>query len=331
MKPIRIGALGAARITPNALIGPVARFADPDVKVVAIAARDPARAAAFAAEHAIPYTEASYQALIERADLDLIYIATPPHTHADWTIKALAAGKDVLLEKPIALSMDEVAAMSDAVERSGRRLIEAYHSRYHPMFEQVSAAVSELGGVVDSPENSARFQVPIQDATVPSGDQEFRWDAAAGGGAMMDLGVYPLLLLRHAMGGEARVVGVQRVLKRGVDEATTALLAFDSQGGPVHAKVEASMFSDQPPGVTARLVCQKGRIDLANFIAPQWGASLVVTRADGAILKTSISKKATYDFQLEAVAAGIRDGKTLPTEGKDIEKQARTLFEIKSW
>ena len=124
-KVVRIGCLGAARITPPALVAPAK--ARHDVALTAIAARDPKRAEVFAREHGFERAEQSYEALIDASDIDLIYNALPVNGHAEWSIRALNAGKHVLCEKPLAMNLREAETMANAAVRSGRRLIEAFH------------------------------------------------------------------------------------------------------------------------------------------------------------------------------------------------------------
>ena len=112
---VRIGVLGAARIAPAAVIEPAA--AHPRAQVVAIAARDPQRAREFATRHGIAEVDASYEALLERPDIDAVYIPTPNGLHGRWTVAALEAGKHVLCEKPFAAN----AAEADAVRAVARR------------------------------------------------------------------------------------------------------------------------------------------------------------------------------------------------------------------
>lgn len=122
------GTLGAAGITPAALLQPAAKRAG--VAVTHIAARDRNRAEAFAREHEIPEVVDDYAAVIA-SPVDAIYVPLPPSEHASWTIAALQAGKHVLCEKPFALSATEATAMVEAAKAADRVLVEAFHSPYY--------------------------------------------------------------------------------------------------------------------------------------------------------------------------------------------------------
>ena len=106
-EPLRIGVLGAARITPMALIRPARQV--PEARIVAVAARDATRAQAFAAKHGIPRAHASYDAMLADPEIDAIYNPLPNSLHYAWTIRALEAGKHVLCEKPLSRDPSEVA------------------------------------------------------------------------------------------------------------------------------------------------------------------------------------------------------------------------------
>ena len=136
---IRFGVLGAAQITPAALIAP-ARAVD-GVEVVAVAARDRSRAEAFAAEHSIGRVDDDYQALIDDPDIDAVYNPLPMSLHHPWTIAALRAGKHVLCEKPFAANADEAAEMVTVAEEENRVLVEAFHWRYHPLADRLVEVV----------------------------------------------------------------------------------------------------------------------------------------------------------------------------------------------
>jgi predicted dehydrogenase len=132
---LKIGTLGAAKITPAALVKPARRV--PGAEVVAVAARDRARASRFAERHGISTVHPSYEALIADPNVDAVYNPLPNGLHGHWTVAALEAGKHVLCEKPFTANAAEAAAVAAAGARSGRVLIEAFHWRYHPLATRV--------------------------------------------------------------------------------------------------------------------------------------------------------------------------------------------------
>ena len=265
---LRVGILGAAKIAPRGMIAPA--HSRPDVEVTCIAARDPARARAFAAEHGIPNIAQDYAALLQRDDVDLVYVALPAGLHAEWSIKALEAGKAVLCEKPFSLDLSQARAMVEASVRYGRPLFEALHYRHHPVMMHAVEIVrgGSLGRLLDA---EAVFETSITYR-----EDELRWRRELGGGALMDLGVYCLHALRSVAGGEPRVLNATSVMARGVDASTLAELAFE--GGLV-ARISCSMT---PPRLLGRLTVrgEAGVLDITNFMAPQLGCSFTLTRGD---------------------------------------------------
>src|SRR5262249_11852014 len=156
--PLRLGILGAARIAPMALVAPARRVGD--AVVTAVAARDAARASAFAARHRIPRVHPSYEALLADPEIEAVYHPLPTSLHAPWTIRALEAGKHVLCEKPFSATVAEAEAMAAAAARSGRVLMEAFHYRYHALFARMRAVLQagELGTVRRL---AARLSIPL--------------------------------------------------------------------------------------------------------------------------------------------------------------------------
>src|SRR3954447_2607033 len=145
MDDLRFGVLGAARIAPPALVRPAARV--PGATVSAIAARDPQRARAFADKHGIATVHTSYDDLIADPDIDAVYNPLPNGLHAEWTLRALAAGKHVLCEKPFASNEDEARKVADAAEASGLVVMEAFHYRYHALAQKMLEAVQSVGTI----------------------------------------------------------------------------------------------------------------------------------------------------------------------------------------
>src|SRR5262245_32743670 len=132
---IRVGVLGAARIVPMALVRP-ARIVR-GVRVAAVAARDPARARAYALKWGVARVHPDYAAVLADPDLDAIYVPLPNALHASWTLQAIAAGKHVLCEKPFTSNAAEAERVAEASAGSGLVVMEAFHYRYHPLMRRV--------------------------------------------------------------------------------------------------------------------------------------------------------------------------------------------------
>ena len=311
---LRIGLLGAARIAPLAIIEPARLL--PGIKIVAVAARDPARAATFAGAHAIPHTSPTYEDLIQRPDIDLIYNALPIPLHERWTVEALRAGKHVLLEKPSAPSAEGARRMVACARDTGRRLIEGFHYRYHPLFDRVLEIVPELG---DVQEVKAVIDVPV-----PQRPGEIRWERDMAGGALMDLGCYPVHWLR-TLGGPFDVLSCElEMTPSGVDAAATCVLRF--RNGP-----RAHIFCSMKPHDRGRLTTlaftgARGELFVRNPIAPQMGHELRWRRAtDKAWREEQAPMTTSYFHQLKAVASAIENNLPLPTEGDDIVENLAAL------
>ena len=314
MAGLGIGLLGAARITDEAIIHPT--HVIPQCRITAVAARDRARAEAFATKHNIGAVLNSYDDVIASEDVDLIYNPLPIHLHADWTIKALEAGKPVLCEKPFAMNTDEARAMLAASDAAGRRLIEAYHYRYHPAFETCLAwlAADEIG---ELKEIHAAFDVEIKD-----NGTEIRHRVETGGGAMKDLGCYPLHWALSVTGEAPKEVEASATLTAaGVDETMRAELSFPSGAA-------AYLSTNMGPGAAFRaelkLIGTRGEIEFINPLAPHnpfVPGRLTSSRG----WEAEISPISTYAYQLAAVWDALQTGVPLPTEGDMILRQQIVL------
>ncbi len=149
-QPLRIGTLGASRIAPAALINPART--NSRAEVVAVAARDRARAEQYASKHGIPHVYDTYEELIADPTIDAIYNPLPNSLHAEWTIRSLEAGKHVLCEKPLASNAGEAREMAQTADAENRYLMEAFHWRYHKMARRIIDVVrsGEIGAVKQS-------------------------------------------------------------------------------------------------------------------------------------------------------------------------------------
>ena len=146
-KPLRIGILGAAGIAPRAIVFPAHATSH---QLVAVGARDKSRAEEFAKQYQIKKAYGSYQEVIDDPDVDVIYNALHNGAHAPWNIKALAAGKHVLSEKPSVSNAAEAKEVLAATNKSGKVFMEAFHYYYHPMFQRLLTIVKsgEIGEVI---------------------------------------------------------------------------------------------------------------------------------------------------------------------------------------
>jgi predicted dehydrogenase len=214
---LRWGILGPGRIAPRLVrgIGGSGRS-----KLVAVASRDQARAAAFAAKHRIGQAFGSYAELLAVPDVDVVYVSLPNHLHAEWTIRALDAGKHVLCEKPLALSVDDVDAISVAVERTDRIAVEAFMYLHHPqILRAIELARSGALGRLEL--MNGTFSFPLSQADDP------RIDPSMGGGSLWDVGCYPVSLARRIAGEEPDgVTAFARYDELGVDRTFIGQLHF---------------------------------------------------------------------------------------------------------
>ena len=193
--------------------------------ISAIASRDADKAEATAARFGIPRSYGSYEAMLADPEIEAIYNPLPNHLHVEWTVKALDAGKHVLCEKPIALNAVEAQAMVGARDRSGKRVIEAFMVRHHPQWQRVRALVRE-GRIGTVRTLQSAFTFPMRDPNNVRNRLEY------GGGALYDVGCYPIVTARYVFGAEPeRVIAVvYRDPELGVDQVTSGILIFPGGG-----------------------------------------------------------------------------------------------------
>ena len=189
--------------------------------VAAIASRDAARAAQTAARFGIARSYGSYQALLDDPNIEAIYNPLPNHLHVEWTVRALDAGKHVLCEKPIALNAGEARAIIAARDRSGMRVIEAFMVRFHPQWHRIRALV-RAGRIGTVRAIQSAFLFTVLDP------KNVRNQPNMGGGALYDVGCYPIVTARYVYGDEPeRVVSfMDRDPELGIDRLTSGLVAF---------------------------------------------------------------------------------------------------------
>ncbi|GAA4593762.1 Gfo/Idh/MocA family oxidoreductase [Planotetraspora phitsanulokensis] len=311
---VRIGTLGAARITPSALIKP-ARLV-PGVEVAAVAARDRVRAGAFAAKHGIPVIHESYEALIADPTIDAVYNPLPNALHAEWTLRALEAGKHVLCEKPLASNESEARSVAEATDKSGLVVMEAFHYRYHPLADRMVSIVGELGEIRQI-ETWMCFPLPRF--------SDIRYSLPLAGGALMDAGCYAVHLARLLGGGEPKVLAARALLRSpGVDRAMSASLEFPSGAA---GRINTSLWSSQLLRIAARVTGSRGQMRVFNFIAPQALHRLSYT-VDGVTTRVKVPGEATYTYQLRAFLSAVQTGEGNLTPPSDSIANMAVIDEI---
>ena len=213
------GILGAANIAVHQVIP---AMTDAEVcSVDAIASRSEGRAMQTAQRLGIPRSYGSYQDLLDDSDIEAVYIPLPNHLHLEWTLAAAAAGKHVLCEKPLAMSSADARTMIDACDSVGVKLMEAFMYRLHPMWVEVRRLLAD-GAIGDLVAIQSFFSYYNDDPADIRNIPEF------GGGALYDIGCYPVNVARMLFGSEPTEVksSIRRDPDFGTDIVTSAVLDF---------------------------------------------------------------------------------------------------------
>jgi predicted dehydrogenase len=310
---VRIGTLGAARITPNALIKPARSVLE--AEVVAIAARDPARADKFARKHKIPTVYATYGDLIAAPDVDAIYNPLPNGLHAEWTLKAIAAGKHVLCEKPFTSNAAQAEQVATAAEGTGLVVMEAFHYRYHPLAQRMHDLVAggELGKLQRV---EATMCIPLPRF------KDIRYQFGLGGGATMDVGSYTAHQLRLLGGDEPEVISAHaRLQSPDVDRWMQA----DVRWPEGHTgRMTCSLWSSTPLKLSIRAWGSRGELRVFNQTGPQFFHRFTVLR-DGRKEREKFPRKPTYTYQLEAFTSAVVRGTPVLTPPRDSVQNMRVI------
>jgi predicted dehydrogenase len=300
MKTIRWGLLSTARI--NRRLIPAIRGAKRG-QLVAVASRDAEKARAYAAEWEIPTSFGSYEAMLASDQVDAVYISLPNNLHAEWTIRALEAGKHVLCEKPFATTIEDVDQMIAAARRTGLVLQEAFMYRHHQQTKLVGEYVrsGRLGEIV-LVRSAFNFWMQNRAGNV-------RLEAGLDGGALWDIGIYPLSFSQYVFGGPPQLVsGQQRIGPTGVDES------FAGQMNYGNASALISCSFQTPPITAVEVHGTEGRIELNR---PFTGIhdrerKILFHPNDGKPETLKVKSIDPYQGEVEDMHAAILDGK--PTE-----------------
>jgi predicted dehydrogenase len=300
---VRWGVLGAGWIAERAMLAALSSASG--AEVAAIAARDPKRARRLARKHGVATVHPTYADLLADPSVDAVYVALANDLHAPWTVAALEAGKHVLCEKPLGLSVAEVDAMTLAATTADRLLVEASWYRWHPRIRLVERLLHEYDALGPVTYVRAAFTF----AGVAEGN--YRLDPAMGGGALYDVGCYVVSAALAAFGTPAREVTAKATLgPTGVDLTMALTVAFD--GG--EAELRCSV--DEPAGQSFVIEGERGELEVRGEPFTAWeGAETEIWFSSAAGRQPERFEPANaYRLMVEETSAAIegRGGWVLP-------------------
>ena len=270
VRKINWGILGCAGIAEKAFIPAVLQSGNG--ALAAIAARDPDRAGDWARRFGFARAHRTYQELVDDPAVEAVYNPLPNDLHAEWSIRAMRAGKHVLCEKPMAMSAPEVRDMIRAAETHGVLLMEGFMYKFHPQIDRTLELVRTGAiGPVRSVHSSFTFRFERDGAN-------YRWSPARGGGALYDVGCYAISLARLILDAEpsAATAAARIDPATGVDMTAAVLLEFpDGRFAQCDASFE-SHFQSRLVAAGAEAVL---RLDRA-FSAKDFDVAVEIVRGD---------------------------------------------------
>lgn len=294
-KTIRWGILGAAKIARTD-VAPAIHAAH-HATLSALATSTPAKAAPFDAIAPGLTVYDSYDALLAAPDIDAIYIPLPNHLHVEWTLKAIAAGKHVLCEKPIALTAPDIDRLIAARDQAGVVVAEAFMVAHHPQWARVrDLLASGVIGTLRHIEGAFTYN-----NTDPA---NIRNNAEAGGGGLRDVGVYPCVTARLATGQEPTALRADLRFEGGVDTFARVWADFDGFTMSFYCGMRQARFQ------TMQFHGSNGWISLsAPFNAQVYGDCRVDWQgADGVTHSARTNNVNQYALMIEAFGDTIRTG-----------------------
>src|SRR6202158_98872 len=307
---VKWGVLGVASIATRKVIPGMQKGAWSEV--TAIASRDPQKAEHAAHKLGIPRSYGSYEELLADPDIEAIYNPLPNHLHVPWSIKAAEAGKHVLCEKPLSLTVAEAKTLLAVRDRTGVKMGEAFMVRTHPQWLRTRELIR--GGVIG------------ELRAITGGFSYFNRDAANvrsvldwGGGGMMDIGCYPITTSRFVFGEEpTRVVGlVERDPDFKTDRLASAILDFPS--GQATFTCSTQMVAHQ----RMQFFGTKGRIEIEiPFNAPPDRATRIFIDNGSDLFGGGVTTESfpicdQYTIQGDAFSRAVRGQGEVPSSIED--------------
>lgn len=293
--PVRWGIMSTANIVERSFL-PALAAAGGGV-AYAVAGRDAARADSFARDHDIPHSMQGYGSLLEDDAVDAIYIPLPNSLHAEWTIAALRAGKPVLCEKPMCVSVEETERVLQAAAETGTLLWEAFVFPFHAQMDRVLAFIAD-GTIGDVREVQSTFHFTI------AARDDIRLSTELAGGALNDIGCYSTALACLIFGGEpVDGIAVARWAPEGVDEEVTGSLRFADD-----RRLVVSNSMALPQDTLARIIGTGGEIRLTNPFHPGETDTIELRRNEQVESYPSEQTEPSFTPALRHIQSVIREG-----------------------
>lgn len=297
--PIRWGVLGASRFALDAMAPAI--HAARGATLHALATRDPGRAAPFAALAPGLRVHAAYDALLADPEVDAVYVPLPHTMHVEWGLRALAAGKPVLVEKPLAMTAAAIDPLIAARDGTGLPCAEAYMIVHHPQWTRVRALLAE--GAI-GPLRHVEGMFAYSNAHDPG---NIRNRADTGGGALPDVGVYPIGATRWAIGDEPEILHAAVDWEGGCDVLSRVSARFD--GVSAHWVVSMRLQPEQ----SMLFHGERGLLKLsAPFNPGHFGEATLEWRTPEATRVERWPAARQYVAQVEAFGAAIRGDQAFP-------------------
>ncbi|MEM7033107.1 MAG: Gfo/Idh/MocA family oxidoreductase [Chloroflexota bacterium] len=319
---IRWGLLSTARINDK-VIGPIQQAQRSDL--VAVASRDIDKAQAYAKDKNIPKAYGSYEALLADDEIDVVYISLPNALHCEWTVKAAEAGKHVLCEKPITVTLDELDQVEDAAKANNVIVFEAFMYLHHPQTLKAQEMIrnGELGAI-QTIQSWHHFYLPPED----SGN--IRLSSDLSGGSLWDVGVYPVsAAISLAQVGPPNVVWATHLAsENGVDLAMRGQMVFDNN---IVAQISSGFRT--PRRGTIEVIGEKAMIQIPEPWKPGLQglpSQLILTRNDDTVETIDLPKPDPYLCEIEAMETYVLDGvdPVLPlSQSRDFLRTVLALYE----
>lgn len=290
--------LGAAGIADSRVMPAIA--ASGNGRLVAIGSRDAGRARELASRHGVGRVAPGYEGVLEDPEVEAVYIPLHNSVHREWTLRAVAAGKHVLCEKPLGMNAGEAEEMGAAAQKAGVLLMEAFMYRFHPR------PMAFVDGLRDAMFVQATFGFTLRDKA------NYRMRREFGGGALLDVGCYTVSVARWILGEPDRVLAVAR-RSNGADEVDMTVSALLHFPGGETAELWASFESPEEQELT--VVTQGGRVrldrpfssmepDPYRLMVESFGGSVLEGQAAALPVADSIANMRVLDRIAEA--GGIR-------------------------